>query len=714
MSETDVLSPEKQQQILRGAAEVFAQDGYEGASMSRIAACAGVSKGTLYNYFDSKADMFAAWVGLECSHMLRQAFDGHDPNGDPEVVLRHLGMCCVEMMVSTTGLTMYRVAVSEANKFPEVARAFYEAGPKRGIACVAEWLRGQTEGGPPARDGPGFCRRAVLQPLPNAPGHATSSQPAGCPFRGRDGSRRRCGGRDVPQPIRRAPMTSPLPAILEHIEAGLDATRDRWFDLLRIPSVSAQPVHAPDCVAAAEWLREALAAIGFEAKLVPTKGHPVVLAHHAGTAPGPRLLYYGHYDVQPVEPLALWHSPPFEPVLSEGPRGPRITARGAVDDKGQVMMWLEALRAWHAVAGGPPMPVTVLIEGEEEVGSLNLEPMLAEYRDALAADIAIISDTGMWDVDTPAITTRLRGMVYVELTLHAAQRDLHSGLYGGSALNPINALTRILGALHDADGGCSCRASMTAWRRSRPSRRAPGTRWASTRPRSWAISACPCRPASGAGRRWTGCGRARPPTSTASGAAIPAPAARPSSPLEASAKVSFRLVPGQDPAAVFASFKRFVAERTPADARVDVTRVGLRARHRDRLRQPLGARGPGGAGRRIWPPGGADGQRRLHPGGGEHAPADRGGLAADGVRPRRRPGAQPEREVRVALLPSRPAQPCPVAGQALGVKCCGSGGGAAPFNVQKVLWLIGELGLPHESIDAGGPAGGLDAPASSP
>ncbi len=147
MSETDVLSPEKQQQILRGAAEVFAQDGYEGASMSRIAACAGVSKGTLYNYFDSKADMFAAWVGLECSHMLRQAFDGHDPNGDPEVVLRHLGMCCVEMMVSTTGLTMYRVAVSEANKFPEVARAFYEAGPKRGIACVAEWLRGQTEAG---------------------------------------------------------------------------------------------------------------------------------------------------------------------------------------------------------------------------------------------------------------------------------------------------------------------------------------------------------------------------------------------------------------------------------------------------------------------------------------------------------------------------------------------------------------------------------------
>ena len=247
-------------------------------------------------------------------------------------------------------------------------------------------------------------------------------------------------------------MTATADTVLNHAEAGLDGSRDRWFSLLRIPSVSAQPAHAADCAAAAEWLRREFTAIGFTAQVLPTAGHPVVLAHHPGTQSGPRLLYYGHYDVQPADPLELWTSPPFDPVMTDGPNGPQVRARGAVDDKGQVMMWLEALRAWHEAAGGPPCPVTVLIEGEEEVGSANLEPFLAEHRTALAADIAVISDTGMWDVNTPASTTGLRGMVYAEVTLRAAERDLHSGVYGGSALNPINALTRILGALHDADG----------------------------------------------------------------------------------------------------------------------------------------------------------------------------------------------------------------------------------------------------------------------
>jgi acetylornithine deacetylase/succinyl-diaminopimelate desuccinylase-like protein len=361
---------------------------------------------------------------------------------------------------------------------------------------------------------------------------------------------------------------SRLPAILDHIESGLDGSRSRWFDLLRIPSVSAQPVHAGDCAAAAAWLAAALTEIGFTAQVLPTAGLPAVVAHHPGTAPGPRVLYYGHYDVQPVEPLELWHSPPFEPTLSEGPHGPRITARGAVDDKGQVMMWLEALRAWHAVAGGPPMPVTVLIEGEEEVGSVNLSPFLSEHKDALVADIAIISDTGMWDIDTPAITTSLRGMVYVELTLHAAARDLHSGLFGGSALNPINALTRILGALHDADGRVQLPgfydgiaepnpAQLAAWKAlgfdegeflagiglSVP----VGERGRSGLERMWA------RPTADINGIWGGY------TGAGSKTVIAA---------EASAKVSFRLVPGQDPAAVLDGFKRFVAARTPDDARV--------------------------------------------------------------------------------------------------------------------------------------------------
>jgi acetylornithine deacetylase/succinyl-diaminopimelate desuccinylase-like protein len=243
-------------------------------------------------------------------------------------------------------------------------------------------------------------------------------------------------------------------AILTYIANTRDAAHARLFDFLRIASVSAQPDHAGDCRDAAEWAAAHLRASGFTADVRPTPGHPIVVAHHAGTGgPGaPHLLFYGHYDVQPAEPMELWQSPPFTPVVVEGKNGPRVVARGAVDDKGQVSMWLEALRAWHDTAGGPPVRVTVLLEGEEEVGSANLNAFLADNRAELAADMAVISDTGMWDIDTPALTTRLRGIVYTQITLRAATRDLHSGLFGGSALNPINALTNILGGLHDAQG----------------------------------------------------------------------------------------------------------------------------------------------------------------------------------------------------------------------------------------------------------------------
>ena len=308
--------------------------------------------------------------------------------------------------------------------------------------------------------------------------------------------------------------------------------------------------------------------MGFAARIVPTAGHPVVLAQHAGTGAGPRLLYYGHYDVQPAEPLELWTRPPFQPLLSEGPAGPLVHARGAVDDKGQVMTWLGALRAWHEAAGGPPCPVTVLIEGEEEVGSVNLEAFLLANKDALAADIAIISDTNMWDIDTPAVTTRLRGMVYVELTLHAAERDLHSGLFGGSALNPINALTRILGELHDETGRIQLPGFYDGVADTHPDQLAE---WQSLgfdegaflggiglsvpvgeagRPPLERLWARPTADINGIWGGYTGAG---------SKTVIPA---------QASAKVSFRLVPGQDPAAVFEGFQRFVAARAPAGARV--------------------------------------------------------------------------------------------------------------------------------------------------
>jgi acetylornithine deacetylase/succinyl-diaminopimelate desuccinylase-like protein len=367
-------------------------------------------------------------------------------------------------------------------------------------------------------------------------------------------------------------MQDPAP-ILAHIAATRPAAHSRLFDFLRIPSVSAQPAHAADCAAAADWAADHLRASGFSASIRPTPGHPIVVAHHAGTGgPGaPHLLFYGHYDVQPAEPFELWASPPFSPVIVDGKNGPRIVARGAVDDKGQVAMWLEALRAWHEVAGGPPLRITVLLEGEEEVGSNNLNAFLAENRAELTADMAVISDTGMWDIDTPALTTRLRGIVYTQIILRAASRDLHSGLYGGAALNPINSLTKILGGLHDDrgrvqipgfyDGVAEIADDLAAqWGRlgfdeaaflGEIGLKTPvGEQGLPGLHRLWA------RPTADINGVWGGYQGPGPKTVIAA---------------EAGAKVSFRLVPGMDPARIFAAFEKFITDRAPPDAKIEMT-----------------------------------------------------------------------------------------------------------------------------------------------
>ncbi len=190
----------------------------------------------------------------------------------------------------------------------------------------------------------------------------------------------------------------------------------------------------------------------------PTKGHPVVLGHakKPGAKNGgkrPHMLFYGHYDVQPVDPLNLWHSPPFEPRVAELAPGRKvILGRGACDDKGQAMTFIEACRAWKAVTGSLPVDLTLLIEGEEECGSVNLPAFVEANKAELKADAALVCDTGMWDRDTPAITSTLRGLVYEEVTIKAADRDLHSGIFGGGAANPINVLTKILGGLKNEEG----------------------------------------------------------------------------------------------------------------------------------------------------------------------------------------------------------------------------------------------------------------------
>ncbi|MFM2389842.1 MAG: hypothetical protein RLZZ437_1397, partial [Pseudomonadota bacterium] len=241
-----------------------------------------------------------------------------------------------------------------------------------------------------------------------------------------------------------------LDATLARIDADLPAALDRLLDLLRIPSISTDPAYQADCARAADWLVTDLQSLGFAASSRPTPGHPMVVAHADGT--GPHLLFYGHYDVQPVDPLNLWHRDPFDPAIEETPKGPVIRARGAADDKGQLMTFLEACRAWRAVHGTLPCKLTIFLEGEEESGSPSLIPFMQQNADELRADIALICDTGMFDARTPAITTMLRGLTKSEFTLHAANRDLHSGMYGGLARNPIHVLTRILANLHDDAG----------------------------------------------------------------------------------------------------------------------------------------------------------------------------------------------------------------------------------------------------------------------
>src|SRR5215475_11031261 len=244
-----------------------------------------------------------------------------------------------------------------------------------------------------------------------------------------------------------------LQPVLDHIDADFDNSLARLFDLLRIKSISADPAFAEECKKAASHLAKDIETLGFKAEVRPTAGHPAIIAKANGNAGRPHVLFYGHYDVQPVDPLNLWHRPPFEPVVTDHADGRKIiVARGAEDDKGQLMTFVEACRAWKKVTGSLPVDVTILIEGEEEIGSKNFVPFLEANKDELKADFALVCDTGMWDPNTPAITTSLRGLVYEEVRIKAAKRDLHSGLFGGAAQNPIRVLAKIIAAIHDGDG----------------------------------------------------------------------------------------------------------------------------------------------------------------------------------------------------------------------------------------------------------------------
>ncbi len=220
--------------------------------------------------------------------------------------------------------------------------------------------------------------------------------------------------------------------------------------LLSIPSISTLPDHANDMQQAAQWLLHKLTAIGLQnVKIMPTPGHPVVYADWLNAASeAPTLLIYGHYDVQPVDPLDEWLTPPFEPTL----KGDNIFGRGTSDDKGQLYIHLAAVEAYLKSSGQLPLNIKFLLEGEEESGSVNLEAYVKENQNLLQADAALISDTGIADPDTPVLITSVRGLAYLEITMRGSRQDLHSGMYGGVVENPLNALTRVLASLRDEQG----------------------------------------------------------------------------------------------------------------------------------------------------------------------------------------------------------------------------------------------------------------------
>ena len=358
-----------------------------------------------------------------------------------------------------------------------------------------------------------------------------------------------------------------LNAILSRIDADQPAAIERLFQLLRIPSISTDPAYAGDVVRAAEWLAADLGTMGFDASVRPTNGHPAVVAHADG--PGPHILFYGHYDVQPVDPLHLWHRDPFDPAIEDQDGRKVIRARGAADDKGQLMTFLEALRAYYTETGGFPCRITVFLEGEEESGSPSLVPFLQANADELRADLALICDTGLFAPGVPAIVTQLRGLLGEEITITGPSADLHSGMYGGMAMNPIRVLTKILGALHDTQGRVQVPGFYDGVEEP------PKTlldQW-----QSLGFDANTFLSAVGLGQPAGEAGRSAlemiwsRPTAEINGimGGYTGAGFKTVLPAKASAKVSFRLVAGQDPHVLRDGFRAWVRAQIPSDC--DVT-----------------------------------------------------------------------------------------------------------------------------------------------
>ncbi len=356
------------------------------------------------------------------------------------------------------------------------------------------------------------------------------------------------------------------------LNAWIDGNRDRLLDelyaFLRIPSVSTLPEHRGDIDRAAAFVADGLRRAGLEnVEIIPTPRHPLVYADWLHAPGKPTLLCYGHYDVQPPDPLDLWLSPPFEPTLRDG----NIYARGAADDKGQMYMHVKAVEALRAVRGALPVNVKFLVEGEEEVGGASISRYVEQNPPRLRADVALVSDTALYADGMPTLCIGLRGLVYLEVEAWGAMRDLHSGLYGGTAPNAVYALVELLSRAKSSDGSIRipgiydqveppAPAELESWRRlpfseSEFLQKEVGSESLTGEPgysvfeKIWAR---PTMEVHGIAGGFTG------------------PGAKTVIPARATAKVSFRLVPRQEPEQVLAAFRSFVAANTPAGVRIEV------------------------------------------------------------------------------------------------------------------------------------------------
>jgi len=362
----------------------------------------------------------------------------------------------------------------------------------------------------------------------------------------------------------------PVPRDLDaFFSANAVRIRDELFAFLRIPSVSARSEHVRDVARAADWVADSLRAVGLGATVHPTPRHPIVVGEWRGAPGAPTVLVYGHYDVQPPEPLELWESPPFEPTIRDG----KIFARGSVDDKGQLFLHVKALEAHLAVRGSLPLNVIVLAEGEEEIGSPNLTPFVEEHAAPLKADAVVISDSSMFAPGLPSILSSLRGLAYFQIDVQGPTTDLHSGSYGGAVVNPATALARIIATFHDEhrrvaipgfydrvrDWTPAERAQVRAlpfdeegFRRETGAPKLGGETGYSTLERLWA------RPTCEVNGLLSGY--------TAEGAKTVLPA-------RAMAKVSCRLVPDQDPAETERLLQAHVERVAPPEVTVTVTHL---------------------------------------------------------------------------------------------------------------------------------------------